>query len=437
MVIYPTRAAVLLAAAGAPAVALLGALAPGLWLAGAAWVVMTAGLCLVDARLAADRRGLEVDVRGPRGLGVGSPGQVQVTARFSHGAPAVLEATLAADGRLRLDPSRRWVRPMSGEATFLFGLTPVRRGEGRIERVWLRWRGPLGLVWKQRVETLDLRIPVSPDVAQVKGEAIRLFSREASLGAKVQLDPGTGSEFHALRDFQPGMDRRGIDWRRSARHERLLAKEHQTERNHQLVLAIDAGRAMCEPLRGVAKVDVALNAALLLAYVSLKLGDRVGLYSFDARPQISTGAVAGVGAFPVLQRIAARIDYSAEETNFTLGLTSLAAALEKRSLVVVFTEFTDSTSAELMVENIGRLLSRHLVLFVVFPDLELQEMVEAEPCIPDDVSRAVIAQTLLRERDVVIGRLRRMGVQIVEASADRIGPELVSSYLDLKRREVL
>jgi uncharacterized protein (DUF58 family) len=152
---------------------------------------------------------------------------------------------------------------------------------------------------------------------------------------------------------------------------------------------------------------------------------------------MSTGTVAGPASFPLLQRLAAGIDYSAEETNFTLGLTQLSGQLERRSLIVVFTDFADSTSAELMIENLGRLLKRHVVLFMVFRDEELESLAGAEPAEPDDVSRAVIAHTLLRERDVVIERLRRLGAQIVDAPVDRMGPALLASYLDLKRRELL
>ena len=81
---------------------------------------------------------------------------------------------------------------------------------------------------------------------------MRLFSRDAAAGLKAQLERGDGAEFHALREFQPGMDRRAIDWKQSARHGKLLAKEFRTERNHHMVLAIDTGRLMCEPLAGPA-----------------------------------------------------------------------------------------------------------------------------------------------------------------------------------------
>lgn len=436
--IYPTRRAILLALAGAPAALAAGLAGPGLWLTGAAWPLLVAGLLLGDAVLGANRRRVQVDLDAPPALGVGAPGEASAVVRFSKGpSPARVEARLETGERIEVAPARIEAAVRGRQLAAGFRLTPVRRGEGRLERLWLRWKGPMGLAWKQTAPTLGRSIPIHLDIGEVKQEAIRLFSRNALFGAKAQLERGEGSEFHALRDFQPGMDHRTVDWRRSARHGMLLAKEFRTERNHHIVFAVDSGRLMSEPLAGAPRIDRALNAALLLAFVSLKLGDRVGLYSFDERPRISTGAVSGIEAFPLLQRRAAAIDYSTAETNFTLGLTQLSAQLQRRSLVVVFTDFADSTGAELMVENLGRLLSRHLVLFVAFRDEELEGLVRTEPQTPDDVSRAVISQTLLREREVVITRLRRLGVQIVDAPADRVGPAVLNAYLDLKRRELL
>ena len=436
--IYPTRRAILIALAGAPVALAVGVLAPGLWLIGAGWALLALLLFGLDAALGADRRRVEASIEPPVTLAVGAEAQALARVRFAHGpAPRRVELRLETGERILAHPARGAASVQAGAAEALFRLEPIRRGAGEIQRLWLRWTGPLGLAWKQTSEPIGHTAPILLDIGAVKQEAIRLFARDAPFGAKSQLETGEGSEYHALRDFQAGMDSRTVDWRRSARHGMLLAKEYRTERNHHIVFAVDAGRLMSQPLAGLPRIDRALNGALMLAYVALKMGDRVGLYSFDERPRLSTGVVSGVAAFPLLQRQAASVDYSTAETNFTLGLTQLAARLQRRSLVVVFTDFADATSAELMVENLGRLLSRHLVLFVAFRDEELETLVRAEPVSPDDVSRAVIAHTLLREREVVISRLRRLGVQVLEAPAERLGPELLNAYLELKRKDLL
>jgi uncharacterized protein (DUF58 family) len=49
----------------------------------------------------------------------------------------------------------------------------------------------------------------------------------------------------------------------------------------------------------------------------------------------------------------------------------------------------------------------------------------------------VTAVGLLRERQLVLTRLRHLGVHVLEASAAEAGPALVSTYLGFKRRGML
>lgn len=408
-----------------------------LWLIGVVWVAVVLLLMSLDAMLGGARDRLSLDPVPQLTAAVARPGQVAFTARFAGTAPSSVEVRLAAGSRLGLTGRRMQADVHEGVAEIVAAFIPQRRGIAVLEALWLRWRGPMGLVWKQKTFALDFNLAVTTDLQWVREEAVRLFARNALFGAKAQIEVGEGSEFHALRDFQPGMDRRAVDWKQSARHALLLAKEFRTDRNHNVVMALDCGRAMSEPLDGAPRIDRAINGALLLAHACLRSGDRAGFFAFDATPRLSTGAVGGPNAFAVLQQMAGRIDYSAEETNYTLGLSVLAGELQRRSLIVVFTDFTDPTAAQLMIESVGRLVRRHLLMFVVLRDEELEGMIAAEPREPEDVSRAVFAASLRRERDLVISRLRRLGVHIVETSADRIGPAVINSYLDLKRRDLL
>lgn len=436
--IYPTRFAVLLTAAGAPIALALAMARPELWVAGVGWIALAGLLVLVDAALCASGRDLDVEIDSPALLYAGKTGEAAIAARFERGLrPRAVDIAVAGNEKLSLEPDRQSAAVVGGRARAAFAIRPRRRGLGRLESVWLRWRGPLGMVWRQRLARPDRGIPITPDLGAVREEAIRLFSRQASFGMKVQRDLGEGAEFHALRDFQIGMDRRSVDWKQSARHSKLLAKEHHTERYHQIVFAIDCGRTMSEPVGGQPRLDRAINAALLLAYVCLKMGDRAALFAFDSKVRAAGGAVTSVRGFTALLHLAAGIDYSAEETNFTLGLSTLAGRLERRSLIVIFTDFPDSISAELMIENVGPLLKRHMVLFVAMRDVELEALTRASPQTADDVSRAVTAGALLAERELVLQRLRRLGVSVIDAPLEALGPHLVNAYLDLKQRNAL
>ena len=431
---YPSRRAVYAVIVGIPLSLGMALAAPGLWTAGMAWSLAIVMLVGVDLGLGLWGRKLSVNAAVPQILGVGRGGSASFTVSFRRTPPHMAEVELEGNDRLAITPRRRLFGPEAGHISAAFALEPLRRGEGRLERLWLRWTGPLGLAWIQHAHPLSRTVPIVPDVEGVREEAVKLFERNNESGLQLRLDRGRGSEFHALREFQPGLDPRQMDWKTSARHNKLIVKEFRVEQNQHIVAVLDTGRLMSEPLAGQPRLDRALHAILLLAFVGLKLGDRFRLFAFDSRPRLRSGSVSGVRAFPALQRLAAQLDYSVEETNFTLGLTQLAGDIEHRSVIILFSDFSDSTSAELMLENVAQLLKRHIVLFVVFRDEELESMRRAEPQSPRDASCSVIADMLLKERDLVMARLRQLGVEIVDAPADRLATGVISAYLALKQR---
>ena len=432
---YPTRRMVILALLGVPLSLIAALVAPALWQFSLGWMLLCVFLFAADAALLAIPSGLELALHVPGAVGVARPQAADIAVRFKRMAPAKVEIAVDTSSRLQATPERQSCDIENRAVRAGFSLLPVRRGEGLIEAIWARWKGPLGLCWKQRQETLDRKLAILPDIALVKEQAMRLFQQDAGYsGLRTRLRPGEGTEFNSLREFQPGLDRRSIDWKQSARHAKLLSREFKAEENLHIVFALDTGRLMCEPLAGQPRIDRAIHSMLLISYVALKLGDRVGMFAFDERPILSSGTTAGPNAFPVLERLASRIDYSTAETNFTLGLTQLASELDHRSIVIVFTDFADATNAELMIENVRRLIDRHNVLFVAFRDEELESLRLAEPKTASDVSRAVLADTMLREREAVISRLKHLGVNVVDAPIERLGLKLLDAYLALKQR---
>jgi uncharacterized protein (DUF58 family) len=434
--IRPTRRAVYLAGA-APLLALLAiAASGGLWPLPVAYLAAVLLAILMDALRAMPAGRLTVALRPFEAAYVGADDAVQVELITSwHAPPAAIEAKCEHDGLIAMpDVVRAQFAPHQA-LRLDYPLAGKRRGLAELAALWLRWQGPFGLIQQQRRFAFGRKIRILPNIAGVRAMALRLNTKDALIGAKSVLQLGDGSEFDALRDYAPGLDRRTIDWKHSARHRRLVSKEFRAERNHQVILAFDTGYLMREPLAGIPKLDHAINAGLLLGYTSLKSGDRVGLFGFDARPRQYAPPLGGPSQFARLQRQAAGLAYSAEETNFTLGLADLTARLSRRSLVVLTTEFIDTVTAELMLENVARLASRHLVLFVSLRDPDLAAVIDAPPRSFAGMARSVVADELRRDRLVVFERLRRLGVQCLEAAHGEIGVELVNRYLAIKQRE--
>jgi uncharacterized protein (DUF58 family) len=403
----------------------------------AGWIAAAAGLGLLAADLVLGGLGGDItgDLSAPPSLPLDGSGEARLSLRLPSARPRRLEAALTFGPRL-LAPCAAVAGPAEGVAEARFALAPQRRGEAVFGGAFIRWTGPLRLLWRARVAEGARGIFITAGSAPARAAALRLNER-APQGEKAQIERGRGAEFEALREYGAGQDLRAIDWKRSARHGRLLAKEMRTERNHTVAIAVDCGRQMSEPWGGAPRVDTALATALALAYTSLAGGDRVAFYAFDNEVRLATGDVAGRRAYPALERLTGTVDYSVEATNYTLGLATVAARLPRRSIVVVFTEFADGTGAELMLQAIQRLARTHVVLFVVFRDQELEALTTAPPLQPGDVARAVVAQNLLDARAGVVDRLRRFGAGVVEVDPASMASAVIDAYLDVKRRALV
>lgn len=435
--IFPTPRAIALAALGLPLALFPALLNPGLfglWLSYALLFLLAFGL---DAALCLPPSRMQVLVEAPGELAVGTAGALTVRLTSPR---AVARAEVLFDLHPDFEPAKAaFLTLKAGLAAK--GLVPLRanrRGELTVDAVWCRYSGPFGLAGRRLHLPLRRKVAVVPDLRPVRAAAFRYFgSRELSAGVQVERFLGDGSEFDALKEWVPGLDPRAISWKASARHQELLCQQFRAERNHQVVLALDTGHLMAEPLEGLPRLDHAVSSALLLGYVALKLGDRVGLFGFDKVSRAFAEPQGGLSSFPRLKALSAKLAYSSEETNFTLGLSELSSRLRRRSLVLVFTEFTDTVTAELMLENLERLSRRQLVVFVALRDTSLDTLALAPPRRLGGLYRAVTAADFLRERELVLKRLRRMGVSCVDAAPGELSARLVNRYLYIKRRELI
>ncbi len=433
----PSRQGLLLASAG-----LVVAMLPSLGVAGAwpatpiLWAALAAIFSL-DALLSTRPRRLGCAHSLPEALHAGEPGALSLEVALPAGRSVPCEIKVDLSDLIEACPAQPG-RLGAAPASFAFELRPRRRGIASVEGAWVRYSSPMGLWSWTRFVPIEKDVRILPNTLLVRRAAIQFFGeREFRSGVKVERFRGSGSEFDSLKDFFVGEDHRAIDWKASARHRKLLARQFRAERNHQIVLAVDTGRLMAEPLEGLPRIDHALNAALVLAYVGLVTGDRIGLFTFDSRVRGTVGPLAGVAAMGLLTRAAGAVRYSSEETNFTLGLTELSQRVRRRSLVVIMTDFVDTVTAELMLENVERIGRRHVVIFVSIRDPLLGRVEGARPGSIDALSQALVAQTLLRERALVHRRLRSLGIHGMDLEPRRIGPEVIGRYLHIKRREMV
>lgn len=420
----------------------VGALAAILSLAGepdAAFAVWALFGLIALGDLAAGRtgRGVEIEAIPPTRGYVGATGALSVAIRARRGAlRGPIRLALFADGGV--EPGEiAPLLPSGPEAACTIPLRFAARGEIALSRLQASWPSRLGLFEIQPSAPLTAKIPVEPDIRPALRGEIQAQILPLTDGRKDMRLRGEGSEFHQLRDFMPGMDPRQIDWKRSARGNALVSRETRAERNHQIVLCLDGGRAMGQRIGGLSRLDHALNAALALAWAAGEAGDTVAIHHFDSRPRNFIPPLPGRAAFARLRAISPGIQPDTAETNHTFGLSHLNGLLNRRSLIVVFSDFADPISAELLVENLAIFARRHLPLYISMQDPQVEALAAPARIGLDAAAQAVAARRLLDERRAILERLTRLGVAPLDVGPGAVTPALLSRYVEIKSREMI
>ncbi len=398
-------------------------------------------LALLDAALASGRS-IVVAREAPTVLSVGRANPVRLRIRST--ARRRLEVTVTDDRPAEVGvadlPARATLAPR-GRATVTYHLSPSRRGAIELGDHHVRYPSPLGLWQRQLRLPARNTLKVYPDVTAVRVyELLARQSRENLLVRAVRLRGGE-NEFERLRDYGRDDEYRNIDWKATARRSRLIVREYQQERNQTVVCLLDCGRLMTAESDGLAQMDHALNAVLMLAHVAARGGDQLGLMAFDSRVRTYLPPAGGRRA---AQRVAhAMYDVHANmvETDFEGAFTELTKRLRKRALVVLFTQVIDDVSAQAVLRQVRGLRPRHLPVCVLFRDTDLDRLAEppgglaAAPEGELFVAGAAAETILWRER--LVRDLKTGGALVLHVPPRQTTPALINRYLQIKAQHLL
>lgn len=325
----------------------------------------------------------------------------------------------------------------SAQTRWTYDLVPRRRGEHEIAALTIRVLGPWKLAWHQRTLLSDERRRVYPQVRwEGKVGQLLALAQRRQMGSMPLRFHGTGTEPYALREYLPGDPPTKVHWKATARHGRLVTREDTWERGARLMILLDVARAMTgSEGHGLerSKLDYSLAAALALARVAAARGDRVTLLAFSDRVErLVRVAAASRGlteAYEALYDLEARFaepayDVAAEQ----------AYELETRSAtVVLFTSVVDLAAADLLRGALLRLERRHRPLLVNLQDPELQALATGSPDSPEEAFAQVATLEILLANRRLGRRLRRAGIRVVNAPADRLALDTLEEYLAMFR----
>lgn len=325
--------------------------------------------------------------------------------------------------------------PARGSLDLDYHIEPDTRGAYRLGDHFVRFGSLLGFWTRSLKIAARHELRVYPDLKQLQQfDARARENREYAMVRASRLKGGE-SEFARLRDHVPDDEYRRVDWKATARRQKLTVREYQLESNQNIVFLLDAGRAMTGVESGLSRFDHALNATLMLAHVAARGGDRVGVVGFDDEVRVFIAPQAGPSAGRTLIQATYDLHARLVEPDYDLAFHHLSRRVKSRSLVVLFTHVIDSSVAEVLVRRTRALGSRHLPLIVLFRDLAVESMLD--PSSSSDWYEKGAAAELIRFQKSVILEMKRGGALVLETSARELTGKLIERYLDIKTRQLL
>ncbi|MFG2359512.1 DUF58 domain-containing protein [Streptomyces sp. NPDC048521] len=310
-------------------------------------------------------------------------------------------------------------------------LRPTRRGDRQADRVTIRSYGPLGLFSRQGSHKVPWTVRVLPPFTSRKHLPSKLARLRELDGRTSVLTRGEGTEFDSLREYVPGDDTRSIDWRATARQSTVAVRTWRPERDRHILLVLDTGRTSAGRVGDAPRLDASMDAALLLAALASRAGDRVNLLAYDRRVRALVQGRSAGDVLPSVVNAMATLEPELVETD-ARGLTATALrTASRRSLIVLFTTLDAAPVEQGLLPVLPQLTQRHTVLVASVADPHIARMAKARGN-AEAVYEAAAAAQAQSERQRTAEQLRRHGVTVVDAIPEDLASALADAYLALK-----
>lgn len=323
--------------------------------------------------------------------------------------------------------------PSRQEVIHTYSLKSFRRGSFEFGAVYYRITGPLGLIQRQGKIDLPQHVMVLPDLTGEGSHDLQLALAGAMQpGRRKAPRRGEGREFESLREHQRDDDFRHIDWKASAKRNKLISRQYETERDQRLMILLDTGRLMSPRIGDYRKLDYAINASVHLAQVALHKGDLVGYAIFNEELRAFAEPKKGQAQLSHFVRNLTALQPSRLESDYAAVFHHVLKHCSRRTLIVCFTDLGDVGAAQAVLQAALPLRPRHLPVIVTVSNSEVLAVTRKMPDNEFEVYRHVAALEIWNDYQRTLRGLRSRGVTAVSVGAQELSTATINEYLRIK-----
>lgn len=396
-------------------------------------------LVLVDGYLLYRIRGIQAYRHCADRFSNGDENEVSIRVESSYTQPVSLEIIdeipfifqkRDIDFRLKLQANEG--------KTVSYRLRPTRRGVYSFGRIRVFVTNRIGMVSRRYTCGEPQDIKVYPSYLMLhQYELLAMSDNLTELGIKRIRKIGHHTEFEQIKEYVKGDDYRTINWKASARRHELMVNVFQDERSQQIYNVIDKGRVMQQAFRGMTLLDYAINASLVFSYVAMRKEDKAGLVTFDEHFDTFVPAAKQPGHMQTLLDSLYSQQTTFGETDFSSLCVHMKKHISKRSLLVLYTNFSSMGSMNRQLSYLKQLNRQHRLLVVFFEDADLKEYIANPAKDTEEYYRHVIAEKFAFEKRLIVSTLKQNGIYSLLTTPENLSIDVINKYLEMKSRQLL
>lgn len=317
---------------------------------------------------------------------------------------------------------------------FSYKLRPTDRGSYQfgLTNIFI---SVFGLIEKRIKANEPLAIASYPSYLQLK--QFQLYStaqHQNQFGMKRIRKIGTNTEFENIKNYTIGDEYRLINWKATAKANRLMVNQYQEEKSQPVYSVIDTGRTMRMPFDGLKLLDYAINSSLVIANITLQKNEKAGLLTFNKSIQDFIVADRRNHQMQLILEKLYNVDTNFLETDFGQLYVYIKRKLTQRSLLFIYTNFETIDSLERQLPYLKLIKKSHVVVLISFKNSELKTLTTQKATSTTDIYNQTIAEKFSYDKELIIQRLHQIGILTIYCEPKDLSIKLINKYLEIKAR---
>jgi uncharacterized protein (DUF58 family) len=321
------------------------------------------------------------------------------------------------------------------DKTLTYKLRPVKRGVYGFGQVHVFATTKIGFISRRFKTAEAFQSKVYPSYIYLKQyELIASSNKLNQFGNKKIRQIGQQLEPEQIKDYVKGDDYRIINWKATARRNKLMVNVFQEERAQNVYCIIDKGRTMQSAFGGMTLLDYSINASLAISYVAMLKGDKTGLLTFERKFDTFIPPSRNSIQLNQIQEALYYQQTSFAESDYLTLYQQLNKNVKNRGLLLVFTNFDSVIAMQRQLKYLSMMAKRHSVLVIFFENPELESLAGKNPENKEEAYETVIAEKLEYEKRLIIYKLRQHNILSLLTHPNELTMNVINKYLEIKTR---